>query len=132
MRPAGFEPAITAVSERRVWRIISPLRFQATLRARCWIVADLLLRRDRAAVRLVSSVAHRMAPPGVEPGTPGSRPGRMDRFPTGLFPSHARTRAGDVDGDGVAHRPEIQNQRHPGTRAQRMMAALPSGNAASR
>ena len=90
LRPAGFEPAITPTSEGRVRRIISPVRCLATLRARLRL-ADLRSVAAELSSARVSSAAHRIAPPGFEPGTPGPKPGRMDRFPTGL--PNARTRA---------------------------------------
>ena len=128
MRPAGFEPAITPASEGRVRRIISPVRCLATLRAHL-LLADLRSVAAELSSARVSSAAHRMAPPGFEPGTPGPKPGRMDRFPTGL--PNARTQPGDRQ-RWRRPRSEDPEPTAPGTRAQRMIAALPSRSAASR
>ena len=92
MRPAGFEPAITAVSERRVWRIINPMRCQATLRARVWRRS--CVRRGRVVVRLRLLGRPRIAPPGFAPGTPGSRPDGIADFPTGLLVAPPRFERG--------------------------------------
>lgn len=72
-----------------------------------------------------------MAPPGFEPGTRNSRSRRIDRFPTGLS-GRAQNTGRETAGDGVAQRPKDPKPTAPGTRAQRIMAALPSSNAASR
>lgn len=87
LRPAGFEPAnspfpTTTLSEKCDGRIISPLRCQATLRARVWRRS--LLRRGRVVVRPRLLGRPRIAPPGLAPGTPGSRPDGIAGFPTGL------------------------------------------------
>ena len=81
MRPAGFGPAITAVSERRVWRIISPLRCQATLRALGWRRSPCVTAEFASAG--VSSAVHGWPRPDSDrecrvQGAEGCR------FPTGL------------------------------------------------
>jgi len=97
MRPAGFEPAnspnlTTALSEECDGRIISPLRFQTTLRARLWRRS--FVRRGRVVVRLRLLGRPRIAPPGFEPGTPGSRPSGIAAFPTGLLVAPPRFERG--------------------------------------
>src|SRR3990170_3064589 len=97
MRPAGFEPAnspypTTTLSEECDGRIISPLRCQATLRARVWRRSS--IRRGRVVVRPRLLGRPRIAPPGFAPGTPGSRPDGIADFPTGLLVAPPRFERG--------------------------------------
>ena len=110
LRPAGFEPAITPTSEGRVRRIISPVRCLATLRARLRL-ADLRSVAAELSSARVSSAAHRIAPPGFEPGTLLVQTRKDGPLPHGAT-QRENTGPGTA-GDGVAQGPRIQNQRHP-------------------
>ena len=133
MRPAGFEPAFSPslplVIRGVRCRIISPVRCLATLRARL-LVADLRSVAAELSSARVSSAAHRIAPPGFEPGTllVQSQEG-WTASPRG-YP----TREHGPGDRRRWRRPRAEDPKPtaPGTRAQRIIAALPSRSAANR
>src|SRR6266571_4187603 len=95
MRPAGFEPAIIPVSEGRVGRIISSLRFQATPRARSLSArGGSLLRRNRVVVRrrFLGRPPHR--PARIRTGDPWSKARRDWPLPHGAMVAPPRFERG--------------------------------------
>ena len=111
MRPAGFEPAITAVSERRV--VADHKSAAMPGYATGARVAAESLRHGRVRVRRRLLGRPRMAPPGFEPGMPRSRRSGIPVSPRGCVHRQDRTEAAD---DGGAHTPDVKTPTAPRTR----------------
>ena len=105
VRPAGFGPANSPLSEECDWRIISPLRYQATLRAhdrrRTVFVATELSSAGRLLGRPL------IAPPGFEPGIRVPKTRGIAVSPRDCSTT-AKTGPRNAARDGVAHTSDVK------------------------